>query len=86
MRIVKAPVFYVDGKAINEYTVRAHQVDVAKGLVKSCNITDITGKTVTVRPDGRLTGPLKGMELATNLLMQLVDDELRDLSQEYTEG
>ncbi len=86
MRIVKAPVFYVDGIAVNEYTVRAHQVDVAKGLVKPCEITDITGKTVTVRADGRLTGPLKGMELSTNLLMQLVIPGEEDLSQEYTEG
>lgn len=74
MRIIKAPMFVIDGIECNQYTLMALQLDVAKGIVKPPKaIVDVFGNTRTIRPDGRLSGPLHGYGLETSLLMALVD-------------
>lgn len=84
MRIIRSPKYWVNGIQCNEYTVRAAQLDVAKGLISDITVVDEAGNERTIDKNGRLSGPLKGYDLATNLMLQMLDPDEPDLTQEYS--
>lgn len=85
MRIIRSPKYWINGIQCNEYTVRALQLDVAKGLEPAgIEVKDEDGNVRTIGRDGRLSGPLKGYDLTTNIMLQLMDPDEPDLTQEYS--
>ena len=81
MKILRAPKFWLKENdndifiEVNEYTVRAAQRDVAKGLLKNISVMDEYRNIRYILPNGRLSGPLKGFDLSANLMMQIIDNE-----------
>ena len=69
---IPPPEFYIDDYTLNEYELRQLMVDIAKGLHQgNLSVVDITGNEAIIDENGRLSGPLYGLDLNDKLAIEL---------------
>jgi hypothetical protein len=71
---VRCPKFKIGRRKLNEYELRLLMLNIAEGSKEEfigCKVTDcMSGESVTINPNGSLSGRLMGLHLMTDWSMK----------------